>query len=458
MADSAHASVLAAESNGHTIVVARRRRRKKKATGWDYGDRAKRKKRERDRGNDAFHATTTSTLASPGTAAVDGAATYITTGHTEHDRALLTTTARTHPRSCQSKRTARDHEVVRPAQPRLTRSRHAIDPAADAVTATTAGTSAVAATTVVVRAYLQQYDRSALGNGDGDHVLHESGGLQRSHHQWSESTTWPWAIAATDTIVTPSHTSVDIGSTSDSSLGQSSGPAVLSRFHIHKEACASDESVYDAVAFSDMSSGAEHVHSSCNGTSSQVDIDTCLAIGILGTDTQIDLGDSENLSLPHDAAQRSVSCNRPQPASECSSGPHATLISSPQSYRRTNALVTSVPVSSGSVLVSERLDVLPSALAAIEYEQRMRDAGWCEPVLELPGGRVAALVAASRDALGPVAMMGSSAEGWNDPRSTLYMMNHARGRTATVASPFKFDLVEGKTPSVCVCVCVRVCA
>eukprot|EP00035_Acanthoeca_spectabilis_P031435 m.14121 g.14121 ORF g.14121 m.14121 type:complete len:563 (-) comp4750_c0_seq1:281-1969(-) len=98
-----------------------------------------------------------------------------------------------------------------------------------------------------------------------------------------------------------------------------------------------------------------------------------------------------------------------------------------------NALVAARAVTAGETLFRERLPYLATARDVDVYEQRAATQ-WSQPVLELPGGAGAALVRLE------VGGTPHSTDNVDDPRSTIYMMNQARGRAASVCSPFKFTV------------------
>lgn len=120
--------------------------------------------------------------------------------------------------------------------------------------------------------------------------------------------------------------------------------------------------------------------------------------------------------------------------------------------KRPNALVTTRAVKTGEQLFSEVLDLLQGE-ECTAYDQRMH-ASFAEPVLELEGlkGYAAALVHTSASVQGGGGGEGASHGGGgnsssggncSDPRTTFYMMNHARGKKATVTFSHRFDRKGG---------------
>jgi hypothetical protein len=107
-----------------------------------------------------------------------------------------------------------------------------------------------------------------------------------------------------------------------------------------------------------------------------------------------------------------------QPESKCPTLTSEVPLESP------NALITTRAVACGEELFREDLQLLPTKESADEYEHRLHSQ-WQEPLLDLPGEFAAALINLDQP---------------TDPRSILYMMNQARGKLATVVSPFKFTV------------------
>lgn len=112
-----------------------------------------------------------------------------------------------------------------------------------------------------------------------------------------------------------------------------------------------------------------------------------------------------------------------------------------------NALVTTRAIAAGDEIFAEALELLGSKGEMSSYEQQL-GAQFPEPLIELPGGcQAAGLIRRCLETRPPPAgsveaVAASTVPGVADRRSNIYMMNHARGRAATVITPFKRKVGE----------------